>query len=72
VHVQASHGEKVDDDEFFKADFPHCMDERQLTVKKEGLWYTAGYYDEEEKKNYYAERGPSSQMSEQARRLLVP
>ena len=65
VHVQAPIGNKLDDDEFFAANFPNVLDKRKVTVKEEGPWHTAAYFDERENKYFYAERGPNFRKSKQ-------
>lgn len=56
AHIQAPLGEKLDGDNFFTADFPDWLNKIEPTVKKDGDWYTAGYYDKSRNVYYYAER----------------
>jgi hypothetical protein len=63
-HVQEPLGEILDDDERVSESFPVQLDENNLHIEKRGGLFTAAYTDVDEKKIYYAERGPSKKSSQ--------
>ena len=65
AHIRSPLGEVLDDEERFARVFPFKLDPQALRFHSVGNWYTAAYYDNDERVLHYAERGPSSRLSKQ-------